>query len=161
FDAEHGVDNPHQGTITSLAFTPQCKLVSAARDNTLRAWSLHEKGAHLIGQPVTHRGGTVGQLGVSANGRYVVFDQGKTLQLLNIENGSTVCTLDNLGGASPFDTLALFSPDGSLMLTGGAGDGRLHLWKTPTQADRAFQVREFVTSDRSAITSAAFGPAAK
>ena len=161
-DADHGVDNPHQGTITSLAFTPQCRLVSAARDNTLRVWSLHEKGAHLLGGgPITHRGGTVQQLGVSSNGRFLLFDQGKTLQVLNIEDGNTVATLDNLGGASPFDTLALFSPDGGLMLTGGAGDGRLHLWKTPTGGDRGFQVREFVTKDRSAITSAAFGPAAK
>src|SRR5205823_6947170 len=105
FDADHGVDNPHQGTITALTFTPQCKLVSAARDNTLRVWSLHEKGAHLEGAPITHRSGTVNQLGVSANGRYLLFDQGKTLQILNIEDGGTVATLDNLGGASPIDTL--------------------------------------------------------
>src|SRR5262249_13093469 len=59
---------------------------------------------------------------------------------------------------NPFDTLALFSPDGTLMLTGGAGEGRLHLWKTPTPEDRGYQVRALVTGDRTAITSAAFAP---
>jgi WD40 repeat protein len=162
FDVEHAGDDLHQGTITSLTFTPQCKLVSAARDQSLRVWSLHQKGARLQYEPLMNRGGAVTQLGVSANGRFLLFDQGKTLQLIDIEDGKTVvAVLDNLNSAAPFDTLALFSPDGSLMLTGGAGDGRLHLWKTPVPDDRAFQVREFVTRDRGTVTCAAFGPTGK
>jgi WD40 repeat protein len=161
FDLEHGVDEPHQGTITALCITPQCKLVSAARDGTLRVWTLHQKGARLAGEPIANRGGTINHLGVSHDGRYMLYDQGKTLQVLNVYDGSTACVLENLGGANAFDTLALFSPDGSLMLTGGAGEGRLHLWKPPTPEDRAYQVRELVTKDRSAITTAAFGPASE
>ena len=157
-DPEHGVDEGHQGTITSLHFTPQAKLISAGRDNTLRVWDLHQKGAVPSNEAITGRGGNVSQLGVSANGRFMLFDQGKTLQLVNTANGLPVCVLENMSGAAPFDTLALFSPDGKLMLTGGAGEGRLQLWKTPTPEDRAFQVRELVTKDRSAITTAAFGP---
>jgi len=159
FDADHGVEDPHQGTITSLYFTPQCKLVSAARDNTLRVWALQQLGVELEGAPIPHRDGTVSQLGVSADGRYMLFDKGKTLQLLDIADRSTACALENL--ANPFDTLALFAPDGSLMLTGGAGEGRLHLWKTPTPQEHAYQVRELVTKDRTAITSAAFAPAGR
>jgi WD40 repeat protein len=161
FDAAHGVDDPHRGVITALQFTPQCKLVSAARDNTVRVWSLHKEGARLLGEPIANRGGTVGNLGVSNDGRYMLFDKGRSLYLLNVADGSTISVLDNLGGGSPFDTMALFSPDGNLMLTGGAGEGRLHLWKTPTPEDRGYQVRELVVKDRSAINAAAFGPAGK
>jgi WD40 repeat protein len=154
-------DESHQGTVTSLHFTPQCKLVSAARDNTLRLWTLYQKGAAADGEPLAHRGGNVGQLGVSADGRFLLFDQGKTLQLINSSSRATVCSLDNLAGSNPFDTLALLSPSGQLLLTGGAGEGHLQLWKTPTAEDRAYHVRELVTKERSAITSAAFGPAGK
>jgi WD40 repeat protein len=153
-------DEGHQGTVTSLTFTPQAKLISAARDNTLRIWDLFQKGATASRSPIGGRGGNVSQLGVSADGRFMLFDQGKTLQLINTADGLPVCVLDNMSGATPFDTLALFSPDGKLMLTGGAGEGRLQLWKTPTPEDRAFQVRELVTKDRSAITTSAFGPGA-
>jgi WD40 repeat protein len=115
----------------------------------------------LEGEPIRNRGGTVSQLGVSADGRFMLFDKGKTLQLRNTEDGAPICVLDNQAGASPFDTLALFSPDGLLMLTGGAGEGRLHLWKAPTRQERAFQVKELVTKDRTPITSAAFAPKPK
>ncbi len=37
----------HLGDITSLTFTPQAKMVSASRDNTIRVWSLGDKGAKL------------------------------------------------------------------------------------------------------------------
>src|SRR5262249_18258966 len=68
FDADHGVEDPHQGTVTALHFTPQGKLVSAARDNTLRVWALHRNGAKLAFEPVGNRGGTVSRLGVSRDG---------------------------------------------------------------------------------------------
>jgi WD40 repeat protein len=160
-DSDHNVDDPHQGTVTSLHFTPQCTLVSAARDNTLRVWELHKKGAKQL-HKVMNRGGAVSQLGIKGDGSLMLFDKGKTLQLMSVADGSTVWSvLDNLAGTNPFETLALFSPDGELMLTGSAGEGRLHLWKTPTPQERAFRVRELVTTDHSAITSAAFFPGNK
>jgi WD40 repeat protein len=160
-DEDHGALSPHQGTITSLSFTPQCTLVSAARDNTLRVWKLGTQGVEMVGQPIANRDGTVNRLGVSHDGRYLLFDKSKTLHLLNASDHTTACVLENLAGANAFDTLALFSPDGSLILTGGAGEGRLHLWKAPTPEDRAYQVRELVTEDRSNITTAAFAPAGR
>jgi WD40 repeat protein len=155
FDAAHGVEQPHSGPVTSLTFTPQCRLVSAARDNTLRVWELHEKGAHLVGDPISGRGGSVNQLGVSRDGRYMLFDQGKTLQLLGLD-GRTLTTIQNPAGVIPFETLAQFSPDASMMLTAGAPEGRLQLWKSPIDGQRGFEFSQLVTSERSPVTAAAF-----
>lgn len=159
FDFSHGADNPHQGAITSLSFTPQCQLISASRDNTLRVWNLKERGAYLYGRPITGRSGNVSQLGVSQDGRWMLFDQGKSLQLMTAPDGQVVNTLKNPGGAAPFETLALFSSDGTLILTGGAPEGRLQLWRAPSDATRGFEVRQFATEQRSAVTCAAFAPA--
>jgi WD40 repeat protein len=158
FDPAHGADNPHQGAITALAFTPHSRLVSASRDNTLRVWNLCEKGAYLEGLPITGRSGTVNQLGVSQDGRWMLFDQGKSLQFMNVPDGEPVNTLKNPGGTTPFETLALFSPDASFVLTGGAPEGRLQLWRAPSGANRGYEVRQFVTEQRSPVTCAAFAP---
>ncbi|MCI0681742.1 MAG: hypothetical protein L0Y71_06535 [Gemmataceae bacterium] len=152
-------DQPHQGAVTALAFTPHARLVSASRDNTLRVWNLREKGAKLEGAPITGRSGNVHHLGVSQDGRWLLFDQGKSLQLMAAPDGQVVNTLRNPGSTTPFETLALFSPDASLILTGGAPEGRLQLWRAPSDDSRAFEVRQFVNEQRSPATCAAFAPA--
>jgi WD40 repeat protein len=157
-DAEHGVDNTPQGQVTSLAFTPQCRLVAAGRDNTLRVWELCVRGARPV-RTVPDRGGTVGQLGVSHDGRTMLLDQGKTLQVLSIPEGRTVGLVRKPTTATPFETLALYSPDSRLILTGGAAEGRLQLWHVPTPSGRAFEVRVLSPGDRSGTTCAAFSPA--
>src|SRR5262249_7598339 len=158
FDAEHGVDNPHQGTITALHFTPQAKLVSASRDNTVRIWSLKEKGPQLDGEPLANRSGNVASLGVSQDGRWMLFDRGKSLQIRSLADGLPVNVLENPSGATPFDTLALFSPDASLILTAGISDGRLQLWRSPSETQRGYEGWRYVSADRSAVTCAAFAP---
>jgi WD40 repeat protein len=154
FDALHGVESPHSNPVTSLHFTPYCRLVSAARDNTIRIWDLYEKGARLVGPPITDRSGNIAQLGVSRDGRFLLFDQGKTLQILTAD-GQTLTTLQSPANSS-FETLAEFSPDSSMLLTAGAGEGRLQLWKAPVDGSRGFEFSQFVTSERSPVTSAAF-----
>jgi len=151
-------DQAPAGPVTSLSFTPQARLVSASKDNTLRVWELHEKGAKLIGMPIAGRAGFVNQLGVSQDGRWMLFDQHKALQLLSVEDGRTTSILQGPAGATTFETVALFSPDGAVMLTAGPVDGRLQLWKTPTSFARGYQVCEFVTQEKgaSSVTCAAF-----
>jgi WD40 repeat protein len=158
FDAEHGAANGHQGPITSLHFTPQTRLVSASRDQSLRVWDLHQKGVKLHGEPITGRGASVNHLGVSQDGQWMLFDQGKTLQVLSVDTGRTLSELKNPINAPAFETLALFSPDGSLMLTAGANEGRLQLWRTPTPGARGFEVRQLFATERSPVTCAAFSP---
>jgi WD40 repeat protein len=160
FDAAHGAESSHTGTVTSLTFLPQCRLVSAARDQTLRVWKLKEKGAVLQQAPITGRDNKVQQLGVSQDGHAMLFDQGRSLQFFSVADGRPLDTLQSPGGTTPFETLALFSPDGSLLLTAGAAEGRLQLWKAPTDAQRGFEMRQLVTQERWPVACAAFAPAA-
>jgi WD40 repeat protein len=160
FDAEHGVDNPHSGSITALNFTPQCQLISASKDNTVRVWDLRQKGAREVGEPITGRGGSgasVDNLGVSANGEWALLDVGKVIQLMSLADRRTHGVIKNVG-ATPFQTLALFNPDATLVLTAGLSEGRLQLWKAPMDGKRSFELRQFATDERSPVTSAAFAP---
>ena len=156
-DAEHGVKEPHAGSITSLHFTPQCELVSAGRDNTLRIWKLHQRAARQVGAPITGRAGSVTNLGVSRDGQWALFDMGKMLQILSLPDRRTFSVIQGIT-ATPFETLALYSPDASLILTGGLSEGRLQLWRAPTDGKRGFELRQFATAERSPVTCAAFAP---
>ena len=135
----------HEDAITSLTFTPQCKLVSAGRDSSLRVWNLKEKGAYKDGNAIPHRKGNVHQLGVTNDGQWMLFDQGSTLKWYSVEKKNYVYTLNQPAGAMAFDTLAKFSPNGSLLLTGGA-PGRMQLWRAPDEKSRGFEVRQFATT---------------
>jgi WD40 repeat protein len=157
FDAEHGVETPHQGTITALTFTPQGKLISSARDNSIRVWALHVDGAAQEGAAVVRRSGSVAVPGVSADGKLMVYDQGRTLQLRSVQDRQRVAVLETTAAATQFETLALFSPDGSLLLTAGAPEGKMQLWRIPSPGTRGFEVRQLVTVERSPVTCAAFG----
>jgi WD40 repeat protein len=43
-----------------------------------------------------------------------------------------------------FSTLAQFSPDGKLILTAGGSEGRLQLWRTPTEKRRAYELCQLI-----------------
>jgi WD40 repeat protein len=155
-------DLGHLGAVTALHFTPDLQLVSAGRDNTLRVWTLYEKGARLNhDRALTDRSGSVADLGVSRDGKYLLFDQEKNLQVMSVKDGRTVGVIKDPSGATPFESFAVFSPDGTLVLTSSASEGRLQLWRAPTGAARMHEVRQFVTQDASTPTCAAFGEDAK
>jgi WD40 repeat protein len=158
FTPENGVEKCHEDAVTSLHFTPQCRLISAGRDRTLRVWKLKELGAHADGKAILNRKGNVPNLGVSQDGRYMLFDRDQTLQMLSVEKRTLQQTLHVPVNSTPFETLSLFSPDGSLILTAGAPEGRMQLWRTPEGDTRSFEVRQFATKERQSVTSAAFAP---
>jgi WD40 repeat protein len=181
-DAEHGVEQGHSDPITALTFTPQCRLVSASSDKTIRIWQLKTKGVMqrrpnpafdptqdrgpdneefvADAAPIAGRDGNVPQLGVRADGKWFLFDKGNSLQFASLEHpGATITTLQNYGASTPFETLAQFSPDGKLLLTAGLPEGRLQLWLAPTETSRGFEVRQYVPGDKQLpATCAAFFP---
>jgi WD40 repeat protein len=150
----------HRGQVSSVQFTPLCELVSAGRDNTIKIWALGEQGARQIPVPFLNRSGDVAALGVSPDGHRVLFDQGKMLRVLSIPQGLTEGVLQNAGTPSNFTSFAMFSPDGRVILTANAAEGRLQMWRPPSGPNhRTYVVRELASSDRSpVITCAAFSP---
>ncbi|MFO0925505.1 MAG: efflux RND transporter periplasmic adaptor subunit [Gemmataceae bacterium] len=129
----------HQGTVTAVAFTPHGTLVSAGRDNAVRSWSVGSTSGRLLGTQAG-RTGDVAQLGVSRDGRRVLFDHGEELRLLRPGDWSCVGTLTSLKQGH-FQNLAVFSPSGRLILS-GASSGRLQLWGTPIMAEQAALLRQ-------------------
>jgi WD40 repeat protein/biotin carboxyl carrier protein len=134
-----GEAQAHSGGITSLHFTGDGCIISAGRDNTLKVWKLQEKqGQLLASQP--GRSGDVSQLGVSADGRCLLFDHGEELRILDRGNLSCVGTMRS-SRQERFRGLALFSPSGKLVAA-AANNGRLELWKVPASAAQAAFFRQ-------------------
>lgn len=147
----------HKSGITSVQFTTRAQLVTAARDNVLRLWSLDTGSASLL-TSVQARGGEVGQLGVSTDGTRVLFDQGKTLRVMSLPGLLTEGAMQNPASGANFSTFALFSPNGQLVLTAGGSEGRLQLWRAPSSNTRGYEIRQLAATDRSMASSAAFDP---
>jgi WD40 repeat protein len=147
----------HLGAITSVQFLPQSRLLSVGRDNTLKLWTLARDGARLEAS-FEHRTGDVARLTASADGSRVLFDQGNALQVLSLPQGVSQGVLQTPSAAANFATLALFSPDAKLILTAGASEGALQLWRTPTDAYPGHPLRQLISSERSSVTCAAYAP---
>lgn len=148
----------HGGVITSVQFTANNHVVSAARDNTLKLWSRNGEGKYQVALTLPKRSGDVPNLGVSPDGKLALFDQGKELRLLSLPEGKYVGSLANPTGTTPFTTMALFSPDGKVVLTAGAGEGRLQLWRVPGGGRRGQELVQLIPPEPGQPTSGAFAP---
>ena len=145
----------HRAGITSLQFATAGQVVSASRDNTLRVWQIDNDKAEAISL-IPSRSGEVSTLGVSPDGKRVLFDQGRALRVLSLPDGKNEALLQNLGMASNFTTFAQYSPDGNLIITAGGADGRLQLWRAPDRQTRGYELRQFLPLEKSVPTCAAF-----
>jgi WD40 repeat protein len=147
----------HRAAVTSLQFTPASQLVTAARDHTVRCWDLHQGHGTLL-TTIDRRSGDVAVPGISPDGHSLLLDHSKTIRILSLPEKRTEGVLTNPGEATSFTTFALFSPDGRMILTAGAAEGRLQLWRAPTESTRAYEVRQYLANERSTATCAAFAP---
>ncbi len=160
-DGEPGTESAHQGAVTAVHFTPDGHLVSAGRDNTLKVWKLSEAGGSVVAsQP--GRTGDATQLGVSADGRRLLFDHGEELRILDRSGGGFVGALRSRRQGR-FQGFAVFSPSGRLVLAAGSG-GRLQLWTVPAEPDavaffRQAYARGLGRNSLLALAPAGFAPA--
>jgi WD40 repeat protein len=127
--------------VTSLHFGLDGRLVSAGRDNVLKVWKLDGVGKLVGAYP--GRTGEVTDLGVSPDGRRVLFDMGEELRILDAARGTSLGTLRNQKQGR-FQGFAAFSPTGQLVLT-AASNSRLQLWRTPTTAEETQFFRQSYT----------------
>jgi WD40 repeat protein/biotin carboxyl carrier protein len=150
----------HAGPVTSVQFASAKRLVSAGKDGRLIVWDVEDVNrTHQVFPRFDNRGGQVSSLGVSPDGKTVLFDQGKEIRLLTLENKDLVGTLQNPSGQMNFSTMALFSPDGKTILTNHSGSSpeKLQLWRTPVAPQtRGSELRQFIW--KGAATCGAFAP---
>jgi WD40 repeat protein len=154
----YSIPDAHTGIITTLQFTPKAQLLSAGRDNYIRVWELGDKAARLeMNQP--NRSGDVAQIGASPDGKSILFDHGREIQVLSVPGGLNEGYLHRPPKGGGFTGFALFSPDGELILTSGGSENVIQLWRAPTGGDRrGYEVRQMVLNPRSQATCAAFAP---
>jgi|SRR5579884_3244764 len=153
----------HAAPVTSVQFAAAkdkpLRLVSAGKDNRLIVWDVEDiHRIHVISRGFDGRTGGVSTIGVSPDGKTVLFDQGKELRLLTLEGRHPVGALQDFSAPMDFSTMALFSPDGKTILTNRSMAGKLQLWRTPgAQTHRGSELRQFVWPKGTA-TCGAFAP---
>jgi WD40 repeat protein len=151
----------HRDTVTTLHFTPQCTLITASKDRTIKIWKLGAEKAGVM-RTIDHRSGSVDVLDVTKDGGRVVFDQDKgRIDLVSLADRQTVGQIQNMGSTASFATLALFNKDDTLLVTaGGEGElkGALQVWTTPPPGGRGSEIARLMTPARVGVTCGAFSP---
>jgi WD40 repeat protein len=146
----------HRNVVTAIHFTPDAHLVSVSRDNTVRIWKLGTAGAEAE-RTIRRRSSDVGQLGISPDGKRILDEQGREMRVVSLPGEVTENILQNPPQSNAFQTLALFSPpDGRLVLTTSGNEGVLQLWRLGDV--RSYELRQFIPTERSQVTCAAFAP---
>jgi WD40 repeat protein len=146
----------HKAPITYIQFTPQCALVSEARDHSMALWSLGQSGAK-VEKSINDRHNDVDVLGVNSDGTRVLFDQERELRVLTTDR-KTEGVLPAPSEASQFVGFALFSPDDRLVLAAGTGDNPLQLWKAPQPGARGYLIRRLALPPGGNALCGAFAP---
>ena len=135
--------------------------IRRSRQNLARL-EIAGKGAALEGKAIHYRDGSVANLGVSEDGKWMLFDLGRTLQCPvsgNSQNGV------HAQQPSQLDAVRHLRP----VLSGqfadsrppGAPEGRMQLWCAPDETTRAFEVRQFATKTRTPVTCCLLAHAGK
>ncbi len=151
----------HRDAVTSLSFTPQCTLLTASKDRSMKVWKLGTEKAGVI-RTIDHRSGVLDTIAVTSDGSRVVFDQDKDrLDLIGLADRHTFGQVQNSSPTAAFATLSVFNPIDSLLATAG-GDGELkgglQIWNIPASGGRGSEVARLFTPGRVPATTAAFSP---
>lgn len=147
----------HKNGVTSLQFLPNSQLISVGKDYSLLVWSVGKQSAEIKSSNFDRRSGKVPTLGASPDGKHVLFDQGKQLQILSLPDGRPEAALQNNSGSSDFTGVAQYSPDGKLILAVGGPGRSAQLWRAPSDQSRGYEIRQLVTPAAD-TTCGAFAP---
>jgi hypothetical protein len=149
------IKNAHNNSITWVGFTPAGKLLSSGRDKAMHFWEEKDGRWQREEDNFPTRSNDVATLSLSPKTNALVIDVDRELRVLTLgDNHKLVGSLVNPGAAGAFSHMALFSPDGQTILTGGNGPGRLQLWRAPSRENRAAELRQFLWTTGTAICGA-------
>lgn len=156
--AMYHLPQEHRGPITAVQFLPQARVITVSKDNAMRLWKVGQKGAELE-KTIDHRSGEVAFLAAASDGSKVLFDLNKSqLQMLTLPHARPDLVLSAPSEGAKFATMALFSPDNQLILTGTSTEGLVQLWRVPTSTEPGTELRRLVTPNSVPVTCAAFSP---
>ena len=168
------INSAHKAEITQVAFaeyrkqegaSPLLRMITSSndKDRTLTSWNISTAGGlNAVKQfDVVRRGGEITHPGISPDGRHVLVDQGKEIKILSLIDRQPKGLIQNVSSALNFTTMALFSPDGEMVLTNCAEENRVQLWRSPLDGSRAAELRQFVWAGDGTATCGAFDPGRK
>jgi len=157
----------HNSSVGSLHFTPQCRVVSTAHDNSALVWKVGEISA-AVETRFDHLSGEVGVLGVSDDGGQMLLDLDKNrLRVVDLGKNYNLGTLQQSSDSGKFTTFALMSPaiggktGARVILTTSGTDGILQVWRWTGGAGHGAELRKLVCTGNVPPTCAAFAPIAK
>jgi WD40 repeat protein len=155
----------HNGPVSSLSFTQQCRVISAGRDNVALVWKVGDQNA-AVETSFDHRSGEVANLGVSDDGGQLLLDLDKNrLRCIGLDGNRNLGTFEQ-GGDAKFAGFALFSPvisgpNDRVILTTGSTDGVLQVWRWTSGIGRGSELKKLVCTGYKPVMCAACSPFAK
>jgi len=151
----------HNGSVTGLNFTPQCRAVSVGSDGLAAVWKVGDKSADVETR-FDHRAGDIGNLGISDDGSQMLLDLDKNrLRVIDLATQRNLGTLQQANDGK-FTSFALLSPTidnaDRVILTNGSADGILQLWRWTSGPGKGSELKKLVSPGYVPITCAAFSP---
>jgi len=157
----------HYSPITALHFTPECRVISAGKEPSIRVWIAGKEGAR-VEHRIDTRSGDVAMPGVTDDGSRLLLDADKShLDVIHLKDLRKERPLVTAGESVRFNTFTAWSPeldkkpDNRLVATTGGVEGVVQLWRAPTGQTRGAEVSRMVTRGSAAATCAAFSPLAE